>query len=197
MIRIVSYIILLFVSQLFMIQCNSASKKSSDTLVSANSYFPVKNNALWKYINEPPREESIIVEIKCRELSEGRRFEFDKFPFFGNSDSKSVIEITSEGDVYVKESGGDALFLPREKKFIDGYHWEYGALGAYLTATPTKVNTEAGSFDCIYVSFTDGFTFSFEMWLAKNVGIVKWGANRTNPPTLKPLYYILKEYSEK
>ncbi len=196
MVRFILYISLLFVSQFSVIQCNSSSKKSDEKPLTANPYFPVKDNSYWKYINEPPREESILIEVKCKELSKARTFEFDKFPFFGSNDGKAEIEIDSKGNVFVN-SGEASLLLPEEKKFIDGYSWKYGSLNAYLTATTRQVNTEAGSFDCIYVMFTDGFTFSYEMWLAKNAGIVKWGANRTNPPTLKPLYYILKEYSGK
>ncbi|HEY3252235.1 MAG TPA: hypothetical protein VGK25_14085 [Ignavibacteria bacterium] len=196
MVRFILYISLLFISQFSVIQCNSSSKKLDENPLTANPYFPVKHNSYWKYINEPPREESIIIEVKCKELGQAGKFELDKFPFFGSNDGKGEIEIDSKGNVFVN-SGGSSLLLPEEKKFIDGYSWKYGSLNAYLTATTKQVNTEAGSFDCIYAMFTDGFTFSYEMWLAKNVGIVKWGANRTNPPTLKPLYYILKEYSEK
>ena len=97
--------------------------------------------------------------------------------------------------MYVKGSSGESLLLPREKNLREGYTWTYEAFGANITTKSQQVKTEAGSFDCIYIMFTDGFTFSYEMWLAKDTGIVKWGANRTNPPTLKPVYYVLKEYS--
>jgi len=107
------------------------------------------------------------------------------------------IAVDQTGNVYVTEPNGkQLLLLPETGKFKDDYTWKYNDyLYGYLKTTPIQVKTEAGTFDCIFILFTEGFTFTIEMWLAKDVGIVKWGANRPNPPTLAFQYYVLKEYN--
>ena len=189
------FAICLCLSQFFIIQCSSPKKDYDSKIRSSNEYFPLKDNLSWKYINEAPREETVIIDVTCK--STGNGFQLDKFPFFGNTDSKMEVHADESGNIYVKEESGTSnLLLPASSKFEDGYKWKYtDLLGAYMTKTPVNVKTEAGTFDCIYISFTDGFTFSYEMWLAKDTGIVKWGANRTNPPSI-PVYYVLKERKE-
>ena len=187
------FIIILCFFQLCVIHCNSSQKNYSPKYLSANEYFPLKNNMSWEYINEAPRGETIIIDVIC--TGDGSKFHLDKFPFFGYTESKIEVFADEAGNIYVKDiSGISNLLLPSSDIFTDGYIWKYtDLLQAYLTKTSVKVVTEAGTYDCIYINFTDGFTFSYEMWLAKNTGIVKWGANRTNPPSI-PLYYVLKEY---
>lgn len=176
-------------------QCNSSKKEIISKVQYENEYFPLKNNMSWKYVNEAPREETIIIDINCK-IAENKIM-FDNYPFFGNSESGTEFFTDESSNLFVKEkAGGSFLLLPPANKFADNYRWKYSnLLSAYMTKTPVEVKTEEGIYSCIYVVFTDGFTFSYEMWLAKGVGVVKWGANRTNPPSI-PVYYVLKEHKE-
>lgn len=187
------YLFILCFCQFYFIQCGSSTKDYDAGNKSTNDYFPLKNNMSWKYINDTPGKETETVNVVCR--IENSKVLLDKFPFFGDPDSKMEINADKSGNISVIEiSGASNILLPTSGKFADGHKWKYSdLLTAFMTKTPVIVKTEAGEFNCIFVNFTDGFTFSYEMWLAKGVGIVKWGANRTNPPSI-PVYYSLKEY---
>jgi len=199
-IRVIITLTLFIVSGFSFLQCNSSNKNGKLEAKSANDYFPLKDGFSWKYINEAPRDESVIININCKVTNENFVYELDKYPFFGNlnnSDQKTKISVDDSGNVTIKNTSGiTSLLLPAQSKWGDGYSWKYNdLLNAYLTPKLNTVKTEAGDYNCIYISFTEGFTFSFEMWLAKGVGIVKWGANRTNPPNPHLTYYVLKELS--
>jgi hypothetical protein len=185
----------LLLTQFGAIQCNSSNKNPDKKSESPNEYFPLRNNIQWKYTSESPREETEIINVECK--SDGNKFKLDKFPFFGISDSKAELRSDKDGSVYVKDEGGkESLLLPPAKKLENGYTWKYNdILSAFVSNSPAQIKTEAGTFDCIYIVYTEGFTFSYEMWFAKDVGIVKWAATRTNPPSI-PKYYVLKEFKE-
>ena len=191
----------MIVSGVTFLQCNSSIKTEKNDVKSPDVYFPLKEGLKWTYINEAPRDESVLIKVSCSKNAAGD-FELDKFPFFDNlhnSDTKTAISTDASGNVYIKNSSmsSASLLVPAESLFSGDYQWKYNELlNAYLTSKLNKVKTEFGEFDCIYILFTEGFTFSFEMWLAKGKGIVKWGANRTNPPKPFLTYYVLKEFSE-
>lgn len=181
------------------LQCNSSDKTLKTGSKSSNEYFPLSDGNSWQYINEAPREETVLIDINCKGTNEKGVFELDKYPFFGNlnnSDQKTKISVDESGNVTVKNNDGlNSILLPGEGKWKDAYSWKYtDLLNAILNLKLTNVKTEAGDFNTIFISYSDGFTFSFEIWLAKGVGIVKWGANRTNPPNPHPTYYVLKEF---
>ncbi len=196
-IRLTFLAALIFFMDISFFKCSSSEKTEINKLKTSNEYFPLKDNSSWKYINEAPREETVIIDVKCKSSKEEGKFELSNYPFFGIADKNVTIFSDKSGNVYVTEPNGkQLLLLPETGKFKDDYTWKYNDyLYGYLKTTPTQVKTEAGTFDCIFILFTEGFTFTIEMWLAKDVGIVKWGANRTNPPTPVFQYYVLKEYN--
>jgi len=196
--RVTLLAILIFSSEFTFFKCSSSGKTEVNKNKSANEYFPLGDNIVWKYINEAPRDETIIIDVKCKKLKDGGKFQFSNYPFFGNDEKNISVSEDKSGSITVLDAQGKQLLLiPETSKLKNDYTWLYNDfLYGYLKTTPVKVTTEAGTYECIYVTFTEGFTFSIEMWLAKDVGIVKWGANRSNPPSLRYQYYVLKEYNE-
>jgi hypothetical protein len=195
--RVILCFSIFLISGFSFLQCNSSEKTIKNK--SANDYFPLNDGNSWQYINEAPREETVLIDVNCIGTNEKGVFELNKYPFFANlnnSDRETKISIDDSGNVKVKNMDGlYSILLPAQGKWGDSYSWKFNdILNAYLTSKLTNIKTEAGNFDCIFIMFTDGFTFSYEMWLAKGKGIVKWGANRTNPPNPHPTYYVLKEF---
>jgi len=199
-VRVLFTLIIFIVSGFSFLQCNSSNKTEKKEVKTSDDFFPLKDGIKWTYINEGPSDESVLITVSCSKNDGKGTYELDKYPFFGNlnnSDQKTLINLDDSDNVYIKNSSGiTSVLLPNQNKWSDGYSWKYNdLLKAYLTSNYTKVKTQAGDYYCIYLTFTDGFTFSYEMWLAKGVGIVKWGANRTNPPNPHLTYYVLKELS--
>jgi hypothetical protein len=112
-----------------------------------------------------------------------------------DNESRSIT-VKENGDIEINNYlGNSGVIIPKDTDFSKGQTWQYGIFNAKINSCREIVITEEGEFtDCCYVMMTDGFTFSFEMWFKKDIGIVKWGANRTNPPILKAVYYVLKEH---
>lgn len=178
-------------------RCNSSVTKTSDY---GNIYFPITEGNYWKYINEAPRDESITFTVKVKDVKkvDGElQFKTTSFPFITNENTEQTLKQKTNGEIeainYFSTTG---IFTPSSENFKKGYEWNFGVFKGYVNDNKISITTEAGTFDdCYYIMMTDGFTFSFEMWYKKGVGIVKWGANRTNPPTIRPVYYVLKEYN--
>ena len=86
------------------------------------------------------------------------------------------------------------LFLPAPKSYEKNYTWQYGEWTAYIGGIDETVITEKGTYEhCLMAGYSlGGITFAVSIWFSKDAGIVKWGANRTNPPNLKPVYYVMK-----
>ncbi len=183
-------------------RCNSTDTKKPGVETSkssyANPYFPVTDGNYWAYINEAPRKESeeFTVTVKdSKKTEDGMQVKVSSFPYLTKENTEQSLRVKSSGEIeainYFNVTG---TFVPAPENFKKGYEWQYGIFGGRITPEPNPVVTEAGKFeDCYYVMITEGFTFSFEMWYMKDVGIVKWGANRTNPPSVA-VYYVLKEY---
>jgi hypothetical protein len=180
--------------------CNSSrtiiQKKDSGNLNSYNPYFPIAGDMEWKYINQAPRDETLLFNVKISNLKnsgESVTAEFDPFPFFNKQKVKSTVKINKSGEVYVIDSTeNEKLLLPDESKLQKGYNWQYGSWLAVVGDTNVSVKTEKETIEnCLYVNYgLGGFTFVVELWLAKGKGIVKWGANRTNPPSLNTAYFL-------
>ncbi|RPI18184.1 MAG: hypothetical protein EHM58_06565 [Ignavibacteriae bacterium] len=190
------------VSTSLFFSCNSSSTKekgSSEIKIesgSHNAYFPVSNVNKWQYINEAPREESVIYDVNVESIrTENKNLiaELSTFPFFTNIQEKTKLTLKENGQIYtINKEGKEELFLESAENLKQSDKWKYGEWDANVGSTKEEVITEKGTFkDCIYISYSQYYTFAAELWLAKDVGIVKWGFNRTNPPTLKPLYYVL------
>jgi hypothetical protein len=180
--------------------CNSSSYKKV-TSNDVNPYFPSENGNMWEYINEGPREETELFKVEInRIIYEGKDLiiELNSFPFFSGYEEKSKLRIKPSGEVYYvnKQSQKDELFIPEISKFEKGYQWQFGQWTGWIGGTKETIKAENETFtDCIFLNFSISFTFSAEVWVAKDKGIVKWGYNRTNPPTPKPKYYVLNKMS--
>jgi uncharacterized membrane protein len=176
--------------------CNS----SSDTkkIKNSNPYFPVSEGNNWEYINEAPREESEIYTVTMQNINEDKGtlyFDLSSFPFFSKENKKVTIAINKDGSIST-EPYRDNLntFIPATVNLNNGYSWNYGQWSASVNFLNDTVKTENGTYtNCMFLNFAVSITFSAEIWLVKDVGIVKWGYNRTNPPTLRPIYYVLKK----
>ena len=178
--------------------------KSSDGLsnkknnAGSNPYFPVKDNSKWQYINEGPRDETELFSVNIKSVKEDGSdiiAVFDSFPFFMKQNEQTTLRIKSNGEVYILDKDlKENLFLPEPSKYQPNYTWQYGEWTAYIAQTDETVVTEKGTYEhCLSIGFSlGGITYSSVMWLSKDTGIVKWSSNRTNPPTLKPIYYVLK-----
>lgn len=177
-------------------------KKTDSSGENSNRYFPLSEGNSWSYVNEAPREETELFEVKAKDfkkIESGVQLKVSCFPFLTKDSESRTIKVKSGGQIEISGyMGFEGVIIPAQDNFKDGFVWKFGELTGRLSNFNDTVRTEAGNFtDCFYVILTDGFTFSYEMWFKKDIGIVKWGANRTNPPVLKPIYYILKEYTLK
>jgi hypothetical protein len=131
-----------------------------------------------------------------RKVESGIQAKMSSFPYLTKDNTARTITVKTNGEIEINDYfNGSGVIIPAENNFKKGYQWTFGIFGGSVNSENETIKTEAGFFDnCYYILLTEGFTFSFEMWFKKDVGIVKWGANRTNPPTFNPVYYVLKEY---
>jgi len=184
--------------------CNSSDTKSKiETKITEgdifNPYFPLKENNKWVYINEAPREETITFTVEAKDVKKvdgGKQLKVSSFPYMTQDGEERTLIVKSNGEIEINNyMGSSGVIIPSPGNFKTGSKWSFGIFNATVNSEKELAVTEDGTYnDCFYVMMTDGFTFSYEMWFKKDVGIVKWGANRTNPPQLKPLYYVLKDH---
>jgi hypothetical protein len=182
--------------------CNSSESKKTSEInkksSAGNPFFPLADGNYWTYLNEPPGEETELFTVKVKgtkKTEDGIQLKVTSFPYLTKDNTEQSLRMKSNGEIeainYFNVTG---VFVPAPENFKKGYEWQYGLFKGYVNGENESVKTDAGTFDnCYYVMITEGFTFSFEMWYKKDVGIVKWGANRTNPPSV-PVYYVLSEY---
>jgi hypothetical protein len=185
--------------------CNSSENKkevkNSSLVDEYNSYFPVQAGNKWEYINEAPGEDTELVKVKVDDVKLADNIitaELSSFPFFSMSRELTTLKVQHDGEIFVlnNKSNKEELFMPSPSDFKKGYTWQFGEWKGIIGSTHETIKTESGTFDnCIFLNFSIYYTFSAEIWIAKDKGIVKWGYNRTNPPTLKPKYYVLNKLS--
>jgi hypothetical protein len=189
-------------SSSFFFDCNSSKenkqKKENPQNFGNNVYFPVASGLTWEYVNEAPRTETELFTAKISGVTkEGANAiaEYLEFPYFSKQKTKATIKVAENGDVFLVDSTTNyKLLMPEASKLKKGYEWKFGDWSARVGDTGMKVKTESEDFDdCVYLNYAlGGFTFSAELWVAKDRGIVKWGYHRTNPPSPTITYYVLK-----
>lgn len=160
--------------------------------------FPLKENSSFNYINEAPRTETELVSIKVSSVRKDGNYTFavlSSNPFFGKKDSELNLKVDeSTGAVYTVDNGTEALLIPG-KNLIKGYSWEYGEWKAVIASAIETVKTEKQIFnDCIRIDYRLSITFNTEIWLKPGIGIVKFAAYRTNPPSMSHTYYVWADY---
>lgn len=200
------FILLLSLQFLTAFSCNNSGsgkdevKKTPSDGDNFNSYFPVKEGNSWSYVNEGPRDDTELFKVTVNDLkkvSDGIQLKLSSFPYLSKDNQERTLKVRQNGEIEIKDYiGYSGIIIPQQDDFRDGYQWKFGELTGRISSFSDTVATENGKFGgCLYVMLTDGFTFSYEMWFKKDMGIIKWGANRTNPPLLKPIYYVLKDHS--
>ena len=178
-------------------QCKS-SENQGNNVQSTNPYFPVSKDSKWQFINEAPRDETELFSVSVTNIEKSGKdivVSFDSFPFFTKQKEQTLVKIKSNGEIYVIDKNSvENMLLPQPSLYQANYTWSYGEWSAYIAGTDETVVTEKGTYEhCLLAGYSaGGITFSAVIWFSKEAGIVKWGANRTNPPLLKPLYYVLK-----
>jgi hypothetical protein len=192
-----SYLLIVILITAAAFRCNSSVTKTAGY---GNSYFPVGEGNYWKYINESPRDETLLYEVKIKhaeKINKSVKFTLTSFPFLTKDANEQTLAQNENGEIEaVQYMSSTGVIIPAPGNFKIGYEWDFGIFKGYVNGDKVQIKTEAGTFeDCYYILMTDGFTFSYEMWFKKEVGIVRWGANRTNPPTIKPEYFVLKDYN--
>jgi hypothetical protein len=202
MIGKITVILIIFISIASAFQCNSSETKKSGELKKKTSYenpfFPLADGNYWSYINVAPGKETDQFTVKAmdsKKVEGGMQLKVSSFPYLTKENTEQSLLVKSNGEIEaVNYFNSTGIFTPSPENFKKGYEWQFGIFRGYINSENDTVKTSAGTFsNCFYIMITEGFTFSFEMWYKKDVGIVKWGANRTNPPSLIT-YYILKEY---
>lgn len=184
--------------------CNSSDTKSKSEIKKTedgnfNPYFPLKENNKWVYINESPRDETITFTVEAKDskkIDSGIQLKVSSFPYLTQDNAERTLTVRSNGEIEIDNyMGTSGVIITSPGNFKTGNKWSFGIFNATVISEKETAVTEDGTYnDCVYIMMTDGFTFSYEMWFKKDVGIVKWGANRTNPPQLKPLYYVMKDH---
>lgn len=160
--------------------------------------MPLQDNTSFNYINASPRNETVIKNIKVSGVKKENGFTYAKLssnPFFGKDDIELNLKVNEKtGEIFSIENGKDEMLLPEGKDLRKGYSWEYNGYNAVVTSTGEKVAAEKQIFDdCIRVDYRLSITFNSEIWLKPGVGIVKFAAYRTNPPSMSQTYYVWKD----
>ncbi|MEO8513905.1 MAG: hypothetical protein ABI543_10120 [Ignavibacteria bacterium] len=204
-IKFILLLISLF-SLLSAFSCNSSdtktkiNEKQNSGSDNFNNYFPLKESNKWVYINEGPRDETELFTVQAKDVKKvdgGIQLKVSSFPYLTKDNEERSLTVKSNGEIEISNyMGTSGVFIPKPNDFKISYKWSFGVFNGTVNSGNQTIATEDGTYnDCYYIMMTDGFTFSFEMWFKKDVGIVKWGANRTNPPQLKATYYVLKEHT--
>jgi hypothetical protein len=177
----------------FVFQCSS-SKKDTTGKSDYNPYFPAAEENYWEYINEAPRKETELWKVEVKSMKSegnGRIYTFSSFPFFSKEEKQAVLTIKENGAVYMNDTN---RVVPEVSNLKKDYTWNFGLWNGYVAATNETVKAENQTYTaCIHINYAISITWSAEIWLSKNNGIVKWGFFRTNPPSLTFTYYVLKK----
>jgi hypothetical protein len=167
-----------------------------------NVYFPVSLGYRWSYIIEKTGGEKNNYDVEVIKLvnadSESKIF-LNSFPYFWLKEDEKILTIKDSGDIYfIDENDNKVLLIPKVSDIKEGYNWKMGEWNASIVSTNEKVTTKNLIYEnCVHINYTISISFNSELWLAKDRGIVKWGFNRTNPPTLNFSYYVLDKFESK
>lgn len=189
-------ILILSVAVSLSFSCNSSKSDKDSPLKNSNAYFPVTQGYSWIYSNsltgENPSTSNVYVKSVVNDGTD-KLVELSIFPFFSDFVKSTKLRIKETGSVYVVNAdSSENLFLPVNGDMQKGSKWQFGQWSAFIGKDDDTVVTKVGTYsNCMLITYSIAFTFVSEIWLAKDVGIVKWGYNRINPPSLSPSYNIL------
>lgn len=166
--------------------CNSSSRDAS--VNNSNPYFPLSNNMTLNYksLNSDKITNVKVLSSSERNLND---FTFSRFPFIWNLDSSIKVSVTNDGEILCKFFGEDLILLPSSDKMKTGYNWTSQEWNVYIESL-SQMQIGNQTFDDVYkVNYNLSITYTSEIWFAKGIGIIKWGFNRVNPPTLNIEYH--------
>jgi hypothetical protein len=160
--------------------------------------FPLKENSSFNYINEAPRNETELIQIKVLSYKKENDYDYGKLssnPYFGKKDEAISLKVNNEtGEIFTDDGGKENLLIPEAKNLIKGYSWKYGEWNATVSSAIETVKTESQIFkDCIRIDYRLSITFNTELWIKPGIGIIKFAAYRTNPPSMSHTYYVLAD----
>jgi hypothetical protein len=192
-IRLLALVLIFVISLSF--SCNSSKSNKDSPQIKSNSYFPVTQGYSWIYSNsltgENPSTSNVYVKSVVN-AGPDKLAQLSLFPFFSDFVTSTKLKIKKTGAIYVVgEDSTENLFLPVNSDMQVGSKWQFAQWSAYIGKADT-ITTKLGTYtNCLLITYSIAFTFVSEIWLAKDVGIVKWGYNRINPPSLSPSYNVL------
>lgn len=169
------------------LSCNSSN---NEVTVNTNPYFPLSNNLQLSYKSQLTGD-TIDVKVKNIRNANNIEFQFDRFPYIWNLDTSIKVIVKNNGEVNCNFLGEDFIFLPSPNKMISGYNWTSQEWNANVSISDSITIGDVIYKDIYKVSYNLSITYIAELWFAKGVGIVKWGFNRTNPPTAEFEYFEL------
>jgi len=179
---------LLIILLCFLLFCN----KKSDNLI------PLKENEVIEYINEAPRTETDLADVKVLSIQEGKDdftyVNLSSNPFFDMRDKQLFLKVdTKSGKIFSDAGGKEDLLIPEKKNLKKDFSWNYGEWNAVIDSETETVVTEKNTYtNCLKIYYNLSVTMVAEVWIKPKIGIVKFGAYRTNPPSLTRTYYVLK-----
>lgn len=158
----------------------------------------MKENSSFNYINEAPRIETELISVKVLSYEKVNGYDYIKLssnPYFGKKEEQLYLKINNEtGEIFADEGGKGNLLIPETKLLIKGYSWDYGEWKAVVNSAIETVKTEKQIFkDCIRIDYRLSITFNSELWIKPGIGIVKFAAYRTNPPSTSRTNYVLAD----
>jgi hypothetical protein len=176
----------------------NSDKNGSKLSVNTNPYFPVTEGNSWEYTSASPGANPSSFTVTVNKITNDgtdKIVELSSFPFFTNQNDTVMLRIKENGAIYTSgKTSTDDLCFPVTSDMQVGSKWQYGQWSVYIGKANDTVFAPSGTYtDCVLITYSIAFTFVSEIWMAKDVGIVKWGANRINPPTLNPVYYLLNK----
>jgi hypothetical protein len=194
-----NYIILI----LFALHAYSCSQsKREDEPVSrtgGKEYLPVAKENTWEYAEEGKDSLAYTVKVEEIALRQGNiTASVSSFPYLLTGEGKQTLILKETGEMSITSGEGDVNFFPPVQNLKKDYTWAAGIWHAVVTGINETVTAGGKTYtNCVHISYSLSITFAADIWFAPGAGIVKWGLNRTNPPTQKFIYYTTRDISLK
>src|SRR5690348_8820164 len=122
-------ILILFISMASAFSCNTSdTKKVSDINRKStydNPFFPLAEGNYWTYVNEAPREETVLFTVKAKDTKKidgGIQLKVTSFPYMTKDEKEVTLRQKSNGEIEaVDYFGGTGIFIPAAENFKKGY----------------------------------------------------------------------------
>lgn len=179
---------------IFALQALGCSQSKNETGTS-KEYIPLSEGNTWEYIKEGTDSLAYRVEVlSVKKEGSDIIAEFNMLPYFYLNSSKQTLRVKPDGEMIMSAGESESInFFPSEKNLKKDYTWSAGGWHAVIAGTNQSVSAGGRQYsNCVHINYTLSITFNAEIWVSPGAGIVKWGFNRTNPPSVKFDYYTAK-----